>query len=114
MSSSSSMTSSPGCVAAGRAAASLHLVEHRGERLLELERLFDLFGRDVRVLAVLEEARTLVLVEEFGDRRDVGLPILGPALEVREHRIDTAQVEEREGVLDVLVEIGVEDALVHE
>src|SRR5262252_978584 len=114
MSSSSSMRSSPGCKASGEAAASLHLVEHLGERPLELERLLDLFRADVRVLTVFEEARPLVLVEELRDREHVRLPVLGPAFEVGEDRVDARRVEDLEGVLDVLVEVGVEDALVHE
>ena len=48
---------------------SLHLVEHVGEGRLELERLLDLVGADVRILAVFQEARALVLANELDERR---------------------------------------------
>src|SRR3954469_25337665 len=96
------------------AAHSLHLVQHVRERRLQPQRLLDLFRAHVGVLAVLEEAGTLVLADEREESRRVGLPVQGEALQVLEHRIDVVLGEERDRILGVLVEIGVEDALIHE
>ena len=60
----------------------LHLVEHVGEGRLQPQRLLDLIGRDVGVLAVLQEARALVLANELDERLGVVLPVLGEAFEV--------------------------------
>ena len=106
MSSSSSMLHRPGGL--------LHLVEHRGERRLEPERLLDLVGAHVGILPVFEEARALVLPDEFDEGRGVRLPIFGEPFEVLEDRVDAVFREERHGVLGVLIEVGVEDALIHE
>ena len=43
----------------------LHLVEHVGEGSLQAQRLLDLIGGDVRILAVLEEAGEVVLAHEL-------------------------------------------------
>src|SRR5947209_10512265 len=52
---------------------SLHLVEHAGESRLQPEGLLDLVGAHVGVLAVLQEARTVVFADELDERRRVGL-----------------------------------------
>src|SRR5215475_11654571 len=84
---------------------SLHLIEHRREEGLELERLLDLVGCHVRILAVLQEARALMLPGELDEGRRIGLPVGGEALEVLEHGVDAILREERDGVLGVLVEV---------
>src|SRR5437762_3604512 len=93
---------------------SLHLIEHVRESRLELERFLDLVGAYVRVFAVFEEARALVLTEERDDCRHVRLPVLRPSFEVYENRGDAGLDEESHGILEVFVEIGVEDALILE
>src|SRR5262245_36868941 len=50
---------------------SLHLVEHVLEGRLEPERLLDLVGAYIRILAVFQEARALVLPHELDERRSV-------------------------------------------
>ena len=42
------------------------------------------------------------------------LPVLGQSFEIRKYRCDASRREERYGVLEILVEVGVEDALIHE
>jgi hypothetical protein len=81
---------------------------------LELEGLLDLVGAHVGILAVLQEAGALVFTDELDERRRVRLPVLREALQVLEDRVDAVLREERHGVLGVLVEVGVEDALIHE
>src|SRR5262249_35937731 len=93
---------------------SLHLVEHVGKRRLQLERLLDLFGGDKGVLPVFQEARALVFAKELADGGQVRLPVLQPSLELEECRRYARLGEEGHRILEVLVEIGVEDALVHE
>ena len=44
----------------------------------------------------------------------VRLPVLRPTFEVDEHRGDAGLDEQRHRVLEIFVEIGVEDALIHE
>ena len=66
------------------------------------------------ILAVLEEAGALVVAEELDERGRVRLPVRRKALEVLEGRVDAGLSEEDDRVLGVLVEVGVEDALVHE
>ena len=92
----------------------LHLVEHVGEGRLQPQRLLDLIGRHVRVLAVLQEARDLVLADELDERLRVLLPILGEPFEIGEDGRDAGRAEQGDRVLGVLVEVGVEDALVLE
>ena len=53
-----------------------------------------------------------VLAHEVHESVRVLLPILREALKVGEHRINAALAEQLHGVLGVLVEVGVEDALV--
>src|SRR5262245_178150 len=94
--------------------ALLHLVERVGEGGFEPERLLDLVGGNVRILAVFQEARQLVLTEELDRRVHVRLPVLRPALEIGEHGRDAGLEKYGKSVLDVLVEVRVENALVHE
>src|SRR6478609_4938447 len=92
----------------------LHLVEHVREGRLQPQRLLDLVSGHVRVLAVLQEARNLVITYEFDERLRVLLPILGKPLELGEDGRDASRTEQLDGVLGVLVEVGVEDAHVLE
>src|SRR5262245_9863704 len=95
-------------------ARSLELIENFREGVLDPQRLLDLVSRDVRILAVFDEARALVCPDEPDEGVRVRLPVRREAFEVLEHRIDPCLTEERNRVLGVLVEVGVEDALVHE
>jgi hypothetical protein len=54
----------------------LHLVEHVGERGLEPQRRLDLIGRDVRVLAVLQEARNMMVTDVLDERGGIFFPVL--------------------------------------
>src|SRR6187200_2941759 len=96
------------------AAHSLNLVQHVGERRLQPQCLLDLFRAYVRVLGVLEEAGTLVFPDELEECRRVGLPVHREAFQVLEDGVDPILGEERNSVLGVLVEIRIEDALIHE
>src|SRR5688572_1524040 len=77
----------------------LHLVEHGRERVLELQRLLDFVRAHIRVLAVLEKARPVVIADELDERGRVRLPVLGKPLQVFEDRIDAVLREERHGIL---------------
>src|SRR5262249_489761 len=68
----------------GSPSGSLHLVEHLPERRFQLERLLDLVGADIRILAVLEKARTLVLADEFDEGGSIRLPVFRKAFEILE------------------------------
>src|SRR5262249_2006589 len=92
----------------------LHLVEHVGKRRLERECLFDLISAYVGILAIFQEARKLMLAKKLGNRGQVRPPVLRPSFQVCENRGDASLVENRECVLDVFIEIGVKDALIHE
>ena len=72
---------------------SLHLVEHARKRRLELKRLLDLVGANVRVPAIFKEARALMLAHEFDEGRWVRFPIFREALEVPEDGIDAGGAE---------------------
>src|SRR5687767_11903432 len=90
----------------------LHQVEHAGERRLQLQRLLDLVGTHIRVFPVFKEARTVVLANELDERLRVRLPVLGEPLKVGEDGGEAAFGEQGHGILGVLVEVGVEDALI--
>src|SRR5215813_793645 len=104
MSSSSSTFGSP--------QALLHLVEHVGEGSLELERLPDFLATHVGMRTEFEEARVVVVAEELDGSRGIRPPVGGPALEVLKDRREASLGEESHGILRVLVEVGVEDALI--
>src|SRR5688572_21840133 len=88
---------------------SLHLVEGFGERGLEPERLLDLFGRDIGIFAVLEEARAMVIAHELDEALWVCIPVLRESFEILEDRDQARRAKEGYCVLGVLVEVGVED-----
>src|SRR4051794_20740254 len=93
---------------------SLHLVKHFRKGLLELQGLLDLVCRDVRILAIFQEAGTLMLANELDERRHIGLPVLRKAFQVLEYGRDATLGEQRHCVVGIFVELGIEDALVHE
>src|SRR5262249_45383593 len=92
----------------------LHVVEDIRKVALHRQRLLDLGRGDEWILPVFEEAGTLVRAEIGDERGDVGLPVSREPLELLEDRVDAGAGEEGDGVLGVLVEVRVEDALVHE
>ena len=92
---------------------SLHLVEHVREGGLELQRLLDLVGTHIRILTVFQEARALMLANELDECGSIRFPVRRKALKIFEDRIDAISPEEGHGILGVLVEISVEDSLVH-
>src|SRR5262249_24296842 len=71
-------------------------------------------GGDVRVLAIFQETRALVLAEKLDEGWNVRLPVHRKPFELLEDRIDARLSKQRNRVLRVLVEVGVEDPLVHE
>src|SRR3954470_14045478 len=93
---------------------SLHLVKHVGECGLQRQRLLDLVGADKRILAVFKETWTLVLANELDESRWIRLPVFGKALEVFKNGADAELCEQSHCVLGVLIEVGVEDTLIHE
>src|SRR4029077_10063114 len=93
---------------------SLHLVKHARESRFELECLLDFVGTGIRILAVFEEARALMFTNELDERWCIRLPVRRKALEVFKDRSDAEIREEAHRVLCVFVEVGVEDALIHE
>ena len=52
--------------------------------------------------------------EEFDDCVEVRLPVLRPPFKVCEHRGDAGFDEEGHCIFEVFIEVGVEDALIHE
>src|SRR5438874_12139542 len=106
MSSSSSMRSAPRSL--------LHLVEHAGESRLQPQGLLDLVGTHIGVLAVFQEARALVVAHELDERSGVRLPVLREPFEVLKDRLEASLREDAYGFFGVLIEFGVEDAMVHE
>ena len=66
------------------------------------------------VFPVFEEGRALVFASELDERGGVRLPVHRKVLEVLEDRIDADLAEQADRVVSVLVEVGVEDPLVHE
>ena len=55
-----------------------------------------------------------MLAHELYERCCIGLPVRRKPFELLEDGIDTSRFEELNGVFGVLVEIGIENALVHE
>src|SRR5271170_3645212 len=92
---------------------SLHLVQHVRECGLQRQRLLDLLGADKWILAVFQETRALVLANVLDESRRIRLPVFGKAFEVFKNGTDTESCEQRHGILGVLIEVGVEDTLIH-
>ena len=76
--------------------------------------VLDLVGTHIGIFPVFEEARALVLADELDECRSIGLPVCRKAFEVFEDGLEPGRPEQVHGILGVLVEVGVEDALVHE
>src|SRR5207249_10131612 len=81
---------------------------------LHPEGLLDLIGADPGIFAVLQEARALMIAHELDKGRNVRSPVLGEALEIDEDGGDAGLREKGDGVFGVLVEVRIEDALIHE
>src|SRR4029453_15131457 len=115
---STSAASGPGCTSARWSLRPsrhlLHLLEHLRERRLHRQGLLDLVAREVRVLRVLQEAVALVVANELDERLRVRLPVVRKTLEVLERGVQPRLSEQHDGVFGVLVEVRVEDPLVHE
>src|SRR5689334_18202946 len=77
----------------------LHLLQHLGERSLDLQSLLDLVARDIGVLAVLEETRTLMVAKELDERGGVRFPVHRKALEILEGGVDAGLSEKHDCVL---------------
>src|SRR4030095_13858788 len=92
----------------------LHLIEHVGQRRLYVESFLDLICADVRVFGVFQKARTLMFPDKLNEAFRVRFPVAWKAFEIFEYSIYSEADEKRDGVFGVLVEVGVEDALVHE
>src|SRR3954451_24101835 len=92
---------------------SLHLVEHARECGLKRQRLLDFIGAHKRILAVFHEARALVLANELDEGGRIRLPVFGKAFEVLKNGADAEAGEYSHGILGVLVEVGVENTLIH-
>src|SRR5215204_1271305 len=92
----------------------LHLIQHGRHGALYFHGFSDLISSRIRVLRVLKKTWALVIPEELVDRSHIPLPILGESFEICKYCRDAGRSEERHCVLDILVEVGVEDALIHE
>jgi len=79
-----------------------------------LERFLDFVRTYVWILAVFEEDRTLMVTDEFGERRRTDLPILWQANKVLKDRHGHECGKEGHRIPGVFVEVGVEDTLIHE
>src|SRR5262250_2095542 len=85
---------------------SLQLIQHLGKGALDSQRLLDLVGRDVRILAVFDDTRTLMLADEPDEGLRVRLPVRRETLEILEDRVEAGLSEDRDRVLGVFVEVG--------
>src|SRR5438552_1205135 len=66
------------------------------------------------MLAVFEEARTLVVAEKLDDGFWIGRVVLRPALQGFKSCLDSRPSEQERGIFAIFIEIGIEDALVHQ
>ena|SRR6476646_8638235 len=100
-------------VAIRRTILLLHHVEHIAKGCLELKSLLDFSATHIGMLAVFEEARTLVFAEKLDDGRRICRVVRRPPFEGLKGRVDARFPEEKRGIFAVFIEIGIEDALVH-
>jgi hypothetical protein len=91
---------------------SLHLIEHLRECGFQLQRLLDFVGAHIRIFPVFKKAWAPMISHELYECGRVGLPVCREAFEVLEHGVQAGCAEQRDRVLSVLVEIGVEDGAV--
>src|SRR3954451_1350365 len=92
----------------------LHLVEHPAECCLHAKCLLDLVRCCIRIFPVFQKAWTLVLTDEFDEGRRIRFPVHGKTLKILEHRVDPGLREKSYCILRVLIEVGIEYALIHE
>src|SRR5207302_2055354 len=81
---------------------------------LQPECLLDFVGAHIRILAVLKKARTVVVADELDEGGSIRLPVLREAFEILKDGVQARGGKERDGVLGVFVEVGVENARVLE
>src|SRR5712675_1620536 len=103
-----------GIVAPGRNSSLLHQVKHFGKLRFELQCLLDFVCCFVWILTVLQKTRTLVFANELDECWYVRLPVLGKTFKVLENCIHSDLFKQGYCILGVLVEICIEDSLVHE
>src|SRR2546430_9283104 len=103
-----------GTVAPGRKWSLLHQVKHFGELRFELQTLLNFVCCCVGILTVFQKARTLVFAKEVDECWHVRLPVLGKAFKVLKDCVHSDLFEQGYCILGVLVEICIEDSLVHE
>src|SRR4051812_45826577 len=94
--------------------ALLHLIEHVSQSLLHFQRLLDLISCDVRVFAILHEARAMVVANKLYECWNVGLPIFWKAFKIFKSGRHSGFREKSDGIIGVFIKIGIEYALVHE
>src|ERR1700733_1528725 len=92
----------------------LHQIEHAGKRFLELQCLLDLVCGDIGILSVFKKTRALVFTNKLNECGCICLPIFRKPLEILKDSIEAVLGEQRYCILCVLIEIRVEDSLVHE
>lgn len=93
---------------------SLQLIKHFRKSTLDLQSLLDLIGADEGILAIFQEARALMFADKSDEALRIGLPIHREALKVFKNGPHASGAEKRHGILRVLVEVCIEDALIHE
>src|SRR4030081_1111868 len=103
-----------GTVAPGRNSSLLHQVKHFRKLRFELQCLLNLVCCRVWILSVLQKARALVFTNELDESWYVRLPVLGKTFKVLENCVHADLFEKGYCILGVLVEICIEDSLVHE
>src|SRR6266576_4808553 len=103
-----------GTVAPGRKWSLLHQFKHFGELRFELQTLLNFVCCCVAILTVFQKARTLVFAKEVDECWYVRLPVLGKTFKVLENGVHSDLFEQGYCILCVLVEICIEDSLVHE
>src|SRR5437867_1831788 len=94
--------------------SSLQLIKHLRKRVLDRQGFLYFVGAEKRILAVFQEAWTLVVANELDEPFRIGLPVHGKALEIFKNGADAGRAEKCYGILGVLIKVGIEDALIHE
>src|SRR3954447_5703461 len=92
----------------------LHQIKHFGKLRFELQCLLNFVCCLVWILTVLQEARALVFANKLDECWNVRLPVLGKTFKVLEHCVHSDLLKQGYCILGVLVEICIEDSLIHE
>src|SRR5690242_8671185 len=92
----------------------LELVECRGERRFQLQRLLDLIRAYIRILAIFQKTWHLMFSEIPDDSRKIFSPVLREAFKVYEYRRYSGGKKYRKSVIHIFVEGSVKYALIHE